>query len=153
MLSDRETSMMHLGRAGETIFANHMIREGYTVELSVDQYDSRKDLKVGNKTYEVKTQVPFVIEDAFTVKENQLRKLRTVDHTVFISVPNKAKPHWSAGKVYTIESSRIDEVIRTRKTKDGRKMILLPINEMTELFTMTENEAKILPKYSVSDWN
>lgn len=153
MLSDRSTSMGHLGRAGEVIFGNHMSKLGMPVEFSVDQYDNRKDLKIGDKTYEVKTQVPFVLENAFTVKENQLKKLKTANYTVFVSVPNREKPHWSSGKVFIIESAKIEKVMRRRKTKDGRQMILLPINEMNELFTINEQESKLLQKYSVSEWN
>lgn len=155
MLNDRERSesISRLGRAGEVIFGNYMSKLGQPVEFSVDQFDSRKDLKIGEKTYEVKTQVPFVTENAFTIRENQLRKLQTADYTVFVSVPNVSRSHWSEGKVYIIESSKINSVIRRRKTKDGRTMILLPISAMNELFTITENECKLLQKYSVSDWN
>lgn len=153
MYSDRSTSMSHLGRAGEVIFSNHMSKLGQPVEFSVDQYDSQKDLKIGDKTYEVKTQVPFVLEDAFTVKENQLKKLKNVDYTVFVSVPNKERSHWSAGKVYIIESNKVESVIRRRRTKDGRQMILLPIKAMNELFTISEQDSKLLQKYSVSGWN
>lgn len=150
---DRSTSMVHLGRAGEVIFGNYMSGQGKMVVYSVNQYDNQKDMKIDGESYEVKTQVPFVLENAFTVKENQLRKLKTANHTVFISVPNKERPHWSDGKVYMIDSSRIDDVIRRRKTKDGRQMILLPISEMSELFTINEDETILLQKYSVSEWN
>lgn len=150
---DRSTSMSQLGRAGEVVFGNYMSQQGKVVEYSINQYDSNKDMKIDGKSYEIKTQVPFVLEDAFTVKENQLRKLKTADYTVFISVPNKERSHWSSGKVYMIESNKIEKVIRRRKTRDGRQMILLPINEMTELFTMSEENSKILQRYSVSEWN
>lgn len=153
MYNDRSTSMSHLGRAGEVIFGNYMSRQGKIVEYSINQYDNMKDMKIDGKTYEIKTQVPFVTENAFAVKENQLKKLKAADYTVFVSVPNKERNHWSAGKVYMIESSKVEEVIRRRKTKDGRQMILLPIREMTELFTIDEANAKILQKYSVSEWN
>lgn len=153
MYNDRATSMMHLGRSGEVIFGNYMAQQGKIVEYSINQYDNQKDMKIDGKTYEVKTQVPFVIESAFSILENQLRKLKNADYTVFVSVPVREKSHWSAGKVYMIESSKIESVIRRRRTKDGRQMILLPIEEMTELFTMSEDSAKILQKYSVSDWN
>jgi len=153
MYNDRSTSMAHLGRAGEVVFGNYMSKQGKIVEYSINQYDNRSDLKIDGLLYEVKTQVPFVIEDAFTVKENQLRKLKNADYTVFVSVPLKENNHWSAGKVFIIAGSDIENVIRRRTTKDGRQMILLPIRKMTELFTMSEDNASILQEYSVSNWN
>jgi hypothetical protein len=153
MYNDRSTSMYHLGRAGEVIFGNYMSRQGKIVEYSIDQYDDKRDMKIDGLSYEVKTQVPFVIENAFTVKENQLRKLKAADYTVFVSVPLKTSNHWSAGKVYIIPGSDVGNIVRRRQTRDGRQMILLPIREMTELFTIADDHAMILQQYSISEWN
>lgn len=150
---NREVSKAQLGRAGEVVFGNYMAQQGKIVQYSINQYDDKRDMKIDGTSYEVKTQVPFVFENAFTVKENQLRKLRSVEYIVFVSVPCKNKNHWSAGKVYIIPGSRVDEIVRRRMTKDGRSMVLLPISQMTELFTMSEDNAKILQEYSVSAWN
>lgn len=150
---DNDSSQAKLGRAGETIVLNWFSSKGIPFQVSVDQYDSQKDMIAEGKKIEVKTQVPFVMKDAFTFKENQLRKCLNADYVYFVSVPNEKRPHHSAGKVYRIESIQLKYDYYT--TKDGRKMVLVPIKQeaMQELFEMTEKEAKILQRYSVSGWN
>lgn len=150
---DNDSSQAKLGRAGETIVINHFSRQGLIVESSVDQYDSQKDMVVHGRKIEVKTQVPFVNKDAFTFKENQLKKCLNADWVYFVSVPNEKKPHFSAGKVYAIKSQKM--ICESYTTKDGRKMILIPIKQehMKEVFTMSPDECKILQRYSVSGWN
>jgi|SanBayMetagenome_1026888.scaffolds.fasta_scaffold21017_3 hypothetical protein len=149
----RDNNMTMLGRAGETVVLNWFNRQGISCKVSVDQYDSQKDMIAEGKKIEVKTQVPFVFKDAFTFKENQLRKCLTSDYVYFVSVPNKTKPHHSDGKVYRIESSKMQ--YSEHRTKDGRKMIIVPIKQpaMQMLFVMDYSEASILQKYSVSGWN
>lgn len=150
---DNDSSQAKLGRAGETIVSNWFSSQGISFQVSVDQYDSQKDMIAEGKKIEVKTQVPFVMKNAFTFKENQLKKCLNADYVYFVSVPNEKRPHHSDGKVYRIESSELqyDHYI----TKDGRKMITVSIDQpaMQELFQMTEKEAKILQRYSVSGWN
>lgn len=140
-----------MGRAGETIVTNYFNRLGVMVEASVDQYDSEKDMLIDGKRVEVKTQVPFIKKNAFTIKENQLRKCLNADMVYFISVPNATYRHFSDGKVYCIES---DKLQYTRyATKDGRNMVLIPIAQMEEVFELSDKECRILQSYSVSSWN
>lgn len=150
---DTNSNQAMMGRAGETIVLNWFSSNGIVVKASVDQYDSQKDMIVEGKKIEVKTQVPFVIKDAFTFKDNQLRKCLQADYVYFVSVPNKTKPHHSDGKVYRIESSKM--VYGTYRTKDGRTMITVPIKQafMEFLFNMDFADACTLQKYSVSEWN
>lgn len=149
-MSDKNIEM--LGRAGETIIINYCTKHGQVVEASVDQYDSEKDMVIDGLKCEVKTQVPWVIKNAFTFKPNQLKKCLNADRVIFISVPNSTKPHWSDGKVFLIKSSEMQ--YKKDKTKDGRAMILIPIDQpgMDELFTISTEESKILQKYSASSW-
>ena len=151
MSRDEATAM--LGRAGETIVSNFFVKKMFTVEASVDQYDSTKDMLINNKKVEVKTQVPFVFKHAFSFKKTQLRKCLNSDFVVFVSVPNNEREHFSSGKGYLIQSKLMRYTEYT--TKDGRDMILIPIKQkdMNEIFTMTEEECKILKRYSQSDWN
>lgn len=150
---DSDSSQAKLGRAGETIVLNWFNKNGISIEVSVDQYDNQKDMIADKKKIEVKTQVPFVIKNAFTFKENQLKKCLNADYVYFVSVPNETRKHFSDGKVYRIESMKLKYDRYT--TKDGRKMIIVPITQedMQEVFSMTEAEAKILQRYSVSGWN
>lgn len=141
-----------LGKTGEKIVSNFYSRNGKIVEQSINNFDSTKDMLVDGAKIEVKTQVPFVIKNAFTFRENQLRKCLNADGVVFVSVPNTTKPHYSDGKVYLIDSSKLKYSHYT--TKDGRKMILIPIDQpdMIELYQMTEEECIELQKYTTSSW-
>jgi broad specificity polyphosphatase/5'/3'-nucleotidase SurE len=108
---------------------------------------------VDGKKIEVKTQVPFIIKDAFSILQKQLNKCLKADAVYFVSVPNTKKEHYSDGKVYRIESNKIK--YQFHKTKDGRQMILIPIRQpdMKEVFQMSQKECEILQRYSVSKWN
>lgn len=146
-------SIEMLGRAGETIIVNYCTAAGQKVTMSVDQYDSTKDMIIDGLKVEVKTQVPFIYKNAFSFKENQLKKCLSVDRVIFVSVPNDKMPHFSSGKVYLIKAAELKHTSYT--TKDGRKMILVPIDQpgMEELFDLSESDQKLLKGYSVSAWN
>jgi len=150
----QDSKQSKLGRAGESIVLNWYSEQGMKVKASIDQYDSHKDALIDGKWAEVKTQVPFVYRDSFTIKPNQLRKCQNVCRLIFVSVPNAKENHYSAGKVYCIFP---EDGLQYNKytTKDGRDMILIPIKQdgMREIFEMTEEEQKILQRYSVSSWN
>lgn len=141
-----------LGRAGETIILNHFVKKGKNVEVSVNQFDSQKDMLVEGKSIEVKTQVPFITKNSFSFKKNQLKKCVSADEVYFISVPTNKK-HFSEGKVYSIRGSDIE--YKEFKTRDGREMILIPIEQknMREVFEVSSEEKELLVKYSSSNWN
>lgn len=148
----REQNMEILGKTGEKIVSNFYSRKGKIVEQSINNFDSGKDMMVDGAKVEVKTQVPFVIKNAFSFRKNQLRKCLNADGVVFVSVPNSVKPHWSDGKVYLIEPSALKYSFYT--TKDGREMVLIPIDQpdMMEIYVMTQEECAELQKYTSSEW-
>lgn len=150
---DTEAPQAKMGRAGETIVHNWLNKNGFLVEASVDQYDSEKDMLVNGKKIEVKTQVPFIMKDAFSILQKQLNKCLKADVVYFVSVPNSTRKHYSDGKVYRIDSNKIK--YQFHKTKDGRQMILIPIKQpdLQEVFQMSKKECEILQRYSVSKWN
>ena len=152
-MNDDDTSQSKLGRAGETLVINYFSKLGKKIEASVDQFDSEKDLLIDGEKYEVKTQVPFIVKDAFTFKPSQLKKCKNVKKVIFVSVPNLIKKHFSEGKVYQIDSDKLEYY--KYSTKDGRLMILIPILQeyMEELFTLLPQESKLLQSYSISNWN
>ena len=146
-------SIEMMGRAGETIIVNYCTAAGQKVILSEDQYDSQKDMIIDGLKVEVKTQVPYIYKNAFSFKPNQLRKCKNADRVIFISVPSKEKSHHSDGKVYLIKSAEMKH--SPYKTKDGRDMIAVPIDQesMDELFTLSKEQCILLQSYSVSAWN
>ena len=56
-----------LGMIGERIVASILRGNGHLVEESLNVFDTEKDMLVDGNPVEVKTQVPYVIEDSFAV--------------------------------------------------------------------------------------
>jgi hypothetical protein len=149
----KEELMNELGLAGEKIVINMLSDEGCKIKTSVDKYDSEKDLLVdGQYKVEVKTQVPFIMQNAFTFKPNQLLKCRSVDVLYFVSVPPpRHKDKW-AGWIFRVEPKNF--VTRNYRTKDGREMILIDREQsaLVPVKKMTDDEMKELQKYTVSEY-
>jgi len=134
-----------LGNAGEKIVANFFSKEGFNVETSIDPYDKSKDMKVNDKTVEVKTQVPFIFKKCFTIKDNhQLRKCQNADALVFVQAP--------CSKLDEAGIFQIDKGFEYSKytTKNGNKMILLPMNQpaVRQLTSIEAENKEILRKYA-----
>ena len=148
----KDEMMNELGLAGEKIIINMLSEDGHKVKTSINKYDSEKDLLVGNKKVEVKTQVPFVIQNAFTFKPNQLRKCRSVDILYFVCVPPpRHKDQW-AGLVFEADPKSF--TTRNYTTKDGRVMVLIDRNQpaLKPVKKISDEEVKELQKYSVSGY-
>jgi hypothetical protein len=149
----KEELMNELGLAGEKIVINMLSEEGCKIKTSVDKYDSEKDLLVdGQYKVEVKTQVPFVMQNAFTFKPNQLRKCRSVDVLYFVSVPPPRHQDKWAGWIFRVEPQKF--TTRNYKTKDGREMVLIDREQpaLTPIKKMSDEEIKELQKYTVSGY-
>ena len=149
----KDEMMNELGLAGEKIVINMLSDEGCRIKTSVDKYDSEKDLLVdGQYKVEVKTQVPFVMQNAFTFKPNQLRKCRSVDVLYFVSVPPPRHVDKWAGWIFRVEPQHF--LTRTYKTKDGREMILIDREQsaLVPVKKMSDDEMKELQKYTVSEY-
>lgn len=151
-MKTREKDIDILGRIGEKIIINMLSREGLTVQESIDPYDSVKDMTCEGKTIEVKTQVPFIVEKAFTFKQNQLNKCRNVDVLYFISVPApRHKYKWDG---YIFEADPKSFKTRKRNTKDGRTMILVDIEQdaIMPIQRLSKEEVNTLKKYTASEY-
>lgn len=149
---NRVNNIEILGKTGEKIVSNFYSRQGKIVEMAIDNFDRCKDMLVDGSKVEVKTQVPFVLKNAFSFRKNQLRKCLNADFVTFVSVLNNVKPHRSDGRVYQIESSKMKYTHYT--TNDGREMVLIPINQadMVEVYHMSQEECVELKKYTTSSW-
>lgn len=148
----RDEMMNELGLAGEKIIINMLSEAGYRVKTSVDKFDSEKDLLVEDKKVEVKTQVAFVMQNAFTFKSNQLKKCRSVDVVYFISVPPlRNKDKWG-GWIFEVNPSQF--VTRNHITKDGRVMMLINREQpaLKPIKQLTSEEIRELQKYTVSEF-
>lgn len=146
-MSDK-LKMNQLGMAGEKLVSSYFRSLGHTVEESLSTYDSVKDMIVDGETCEVKTQQPFHIENAFTMKENQLTKCRNVAKLVFVEAPSH-----SSNSIKIWDAPKGDRKFSTKITKDGRKMFMLDKGRMNLLHTIEDdvivNEMK---SFSNSSW-
>lgn len=152
MIVSNEQKMDELGRMGEKIVVNYLSKQGHTVEESIDKYDSNKDLLCDGQTVEVKTQVPFIRQRAFTFKENQLRKCRNVDVLYFVCVPAPSHSFEWAGWLFKADP----KAFKTRKyrTSDGRDMILVDIEQdaLIPIEKISDQNIEQLKKYTVSKY-
>lgn len=152
MIIDHKAKMDILGRMGEKVVSNYFAKRGIIVEQAVNHFDNKKDMTADGKTIEVKTQVPFILEKAFTFKENQLRKCRGVDELYFISIPAPRHSFAHEGWLFRVDPKKFKT--RERKTKDGRQMILVDIYQeaVTPVEKVDENIIADMMKYSVSGY-
>lgn len=144
-------SAQSLGELGEKFVGEHYTTLNHQVILSDNKFDSEKDMTIDGFKVEVKTQVPFIMKDAFTIKLNQLKKCYRADVVYFVSVPTGVRKHYSDGKVYRITQGNFKVDVHT--TKDGREMAIIPIKQLEEVFTLTPKQCKILQEHSISAWN
>ena len=149
---NREEMMNELGLAGEKVVINMLSSLGLKVESSINKYDSEKDMLVDGKKVEVKTQVPFVMQNAFTFKPNQLNKCRSVDVLYFVCVPPPSHYDKWAGWIFRVEPKNF--VTRSYRTKDGRVMILIDREQdaLIPVMKMSDENIKELKKYTVSGY-
>ena len=138
---------IQLGLAGEKIVTNFFSKKGFNVEISIDPYDNQKDMKVNDKTVEVKTQVPFIFKNAFTIKDNhQLKKCKNADALVFVQAPCSKSD--KAGIFQIHKGFKYSKYT----TKKDDKMILVPINQtaVRQLASIEGEDKQILRKYATS---
>jgi hypothetical protein len=152
MKLDHTAKMDILGRMGEKVVSNYFAKRGVMVEQAVNHFDHTKDLTADGKTIEVKTQVPFILEKAFTFKENQLTKCRNVDELYFVAIPAPRHHFEHEGWLFRVDPKKFKT--RTRMTKDGRKMVLIDIYQeaVKPVEKMADEVIKDMMKYTVSDY-
>ena len=152
MILDKKEKMDRLGRIGENIVTNYLSEQGYLIQVSINPFDNQKDLLCGDKKIEVKTQVPFIREQAFTFKPDQLKKCRNVDELYFISVP--APSHYFRWEGWIFKVNPKEFLVRETSTKDGRIMKLVNIQQdaVSPVKKLSDEIVTELRKYSVSQY-
>jgi hypothetical protein len=137
-----------LGVVGEKIVANEL---GGKIEFAVDKYDNKKDMTVNGKTIEVKTQVPFITENAFSIRPGQLRKCRSVDELYFVAVPASKSYKWE-GWMFKVDPKTF--TVRDTITRDGRTMLLIDIEQpaVNKVRRVTDSYIQSLIKFSTSKY-
>jgi hypothetical protein len=146
---------LKLGLEGEKVVVD-MLRQ---LELDVyhvyddNKYDREKDILVDGKyKVEVKTQAPFVKQNAFSFFPNQLKKCTEADVLYFVSVPHPTWPHFSDGWVYRAVPNKFE--YKNWKDRWGKERILIPIEQesLIPVFKMDENKCKELQSLISSDY-
>lgn len=139
------------GELGERIVSRYFRNLGLHVEESFDLFDRKKDMIIdGNHTCEVKTQQAWHIENAFTIKKNQLQKCMDVDKLIFVETPSK----YNGNKVYLYDFPKEKRRTATRTTSDGRFMHLFFKRDSVLLEVIDDlvivNQFK---RYTLSGWS
>lgn len=149
----KDEKALRLGHIGENIVANWYSSQGYRIKLSLDPYDSVKDLMVGDKQVEVKTQQPYVKMKALTFRPNQLPKCSNPDTQLnFVT----ATAEYDTSFKWNNCLFEVDYNFKTISytTSYGIKMIAVPIEQEAVRFIkkLEDEEIFILSRYTQSDY-
>lgn len=151
---DKKTAIELLGKTGEKIVANELVREGLKVEHSINNFDSEKDLVVDGFKIEVKTEQPYVLKNCISIRKNQLKKCRNVDALFFVLVKPLMRPNYKwGGWLMRVEPNF--EIGETYKTKFQTEMVSIPIEQKSviPLRKLTDEENEELLKYAQSAYS
>lgn len=140
---------LRLGELGEKIVANYESSRGNKVFLSLDPYDSNKDLWVNDKRCEVKTQIPFFSKNGFSFKKSQINKITSCDRLYIVSVDpgSEQYSHFSelTNRVYIVEEP--SKLVIGRTTCSLGEMCYIRISDTKPYFEITDPTAKELLTY------
>lgn len=154
MNNDRKIAIEILGKTGEKIIANMFSSAGLKVEYSIDNFDRHKDFIVEGKTVEVKTEQPYVLKNAISIRDTQLKKCKSVDHLFFVSVPPLFDKNYKwGGCILKVDPKTFKHSSYT--TKFGTKMIQIPIEQpaVEKVRNLTKEEIDELMKYAISAYS
>lgn len=116
-----------LGMLGERIIAKHLRGKGHTVTESLNVFDSEKDFDVDGYKVEVKTQVPFLIKDSFSISPNQLNKIQNSKYVYWVSVPPTKVNDTLSGYVFKMDPNVAK--FERYSLKNGKEMISFKRNQ------------------------
>jgi hypothetical protein len=117
-----------LGMTGERIVAHLLRKQGHIVEESLDPFDTEKDMLMDGLRIEVKTQVPFLVEDSFAVSPSQLKKICNSHRVYFLSVPPSKNADPNSGCIYELDTTQEFKCHR-RVLANGRETVCIPRNQ------------------------
>lgn len=150
----REQKIEILGKIGEKYVGNYLAKNR-TVQFSLDNFDSEKDLIADGKTVEVKVGTPFITEGAISFKKSQLTKCRSVDEFYFVTIPApKYNYRWS-GWLFSIENNfkcKVRNITRSNGWID--EMVLVPIEQdaVIPMFKVEDSVIAEMMKYTTSKY-
>jgi hypothetical protein len=137
---DNKVNNILLGILGEKIVASFLRKKGYTVEESLDIFDSSKDMQVNDSKVEVKTQTPLYVYDSFAINENQLNKILGCKYVFWVSVPLSKFTDEYEGCVFCMDVNDPSLTYDTLTLKSGRRIIKFPRKQsaMKNVYRITD---------------
>jgi hypothetical protein len=111
-----------LGDIGEWLVEQYHFDNDMTYKKSDNPWDSEKDGINDNGKVEIKTQVPFIFRDSFTIRPNQLEKVTNADTVYFVTAPTD-RPYRNECCIYECKNPK-DLIWNEYTTKDRRTMLL-----------------------------
>jgi hypothetical protein len=151
---NRNLAIEFLGKTGEKIVANHFVKQGCIVEHSLNNFDSQKDFVIDGKLVEVKTEQPYVKKNSITIRQNQLRKCRSVDLLIFVTVPPLFNTRYKWGG-YMLNVDPKNFICENYVTKFGTKMTSISMEQesVSVIRKLTDEEMAELMKYAQSAYS
>jgi hypothetical protein len=149
----RDEKALRLGHIGENIVANWYSSQGYRIKISLDPYDSVKDLMVGDMQVEVKTQQPYVKMNALTFRPNQLPKCSNSNTLLnFVTATAEYDPTYKWNNCLFEVEHNFKTISYT--TSYNVKMIAVPIEQEAVRFIkrLEDEEIYALSKYTQSNY-
>ena len=142
-----------MGKTGEKIVANFLQEKGHKVKYSIDNFDTKKDFLMDDKTVEVKTLQPYVLANSLSFRKKQLKKCKEVDVLYFVNVPALFKREYKYnGKIFEVDTKHFS--YKEYTTKSGIEMIALPIEQPAVKIVgeCSDEEQRELLRYADSDY-
>jgi hypothetical protein len=124
---ENELKKTLLGILGEKIVAKYLRDKGHEVNESLYMFDSSKDMIVDGNYVEVKTQVPFLIHDAFGISINQMNKIQNSHKVYWVSVPPSKIHDNLSGYVFEMDPKVAKSFLYRLKT--GREVMCFKRNQ------------------------
>jgi hypothetical protein len=156
MITDKKTRDLMttcFGALGELYVYLQLCEEGRKVELSDNFFDDKKDMVADGKLIEVKSQVAWIRENAFTVSVDQLVKCQTVDELYFVCVPHPSHKldDSYAGWIYKLEKDTW--TYRVKSPSDYRRMVLIPREQdaVKRWHQLSKPQIEAIKRYNVTE--
>jgi hypothetical protein len=82
----RNERIQKIGKIGEELVQNSLLKHHKIITLSENKFDSVKDMIADGETVEVKTLVPIRIENAFCIGSDQITKCLNVNRFMIVEI-------------------------------------------------------------------
>ena len=151
----RETRNHFTGDIGEKFIVELMCQKGHSASLNYDPLDQLHDIFVDGVGYQVKTQPPYCLKNAISLRKTQFQKYKKNAVDVFFLTTKLKYPQFESlyGRIALVDLSKVkfwDE------WSEGYDKVVIPFNNNPGLTLFPDRvPAKILAllkSHSTSIW-